>query len=187
MYRQLLLLFCRKLKIKSKNEKELEYRLNQGMRIGKNCHLYSVETIDGGWPWLISIGDNVTVSTNVTILAHDASTNVVKCGTKLGRVDIGNNVFVGSGSIILCDTKVGNNVIIAAGSVVSHDLPSDGVYAGVPARRICSIEEYREKYVKLREERPNLSRIRAWDEWDEASEQEKQQMISNLSDGIGFI
>ena len=172
---------------KSREMVELEYRVAKGMHIGNNCHIYSSDTIDGIWPWLISIGDNVTLSTNVTILAHDASPNIVRCGTKLGKVEIGNNVFVGSGSIILCNTKIGNNVIVGAGSVVSQDLPSDGVYAGVPARRLCSIEEYREKYVKLREECSDLSEIRGCNEWDDATEQEKEQMRSCLRDGIGFI
>ena len=154
---------------KSREMVELEYRVAKGMHIGNNCHIYSSDTIDGIWPWLISIGDNVTISTNVTILAHDASPNIVRCGTKRGKVEIGNNVIVG------------------AGSVVSQDLPSDGVYAGVPARRLCSIEEYREKYVKLREECSDLSEIRGCNEWDDATEQEKEQMRSCLRDGIGFI
>lgn len=175
------------IKRKNKNQSELEYRVSKGMRVGKNCNIYSADTIDGAWSWLISIGDNVTISTNVTILAHDASTNIVNCGTKLGKVVIGNNVFVGTGSIILCNTRIGDNVIVAAGSVVTHDLPPDAVYAGVPARKICSITEYKEKYEKLRAKRPNFSEIRAWDEWHMASENEKEQMIVSLKDGVGFI
>ena len=79
-----------------RGESEKEYRLNRGMKVGKNCHIYSWDTIDGGHPRLITIGDNVYISSNVTILTHDASTNVVGCGTKLGKVTIGNNVFIGT-------------------------------------------------------------------------------------------
>lgn len=172
---------------KNTNQIELEYRISKGMHVGKNTHLYSVLTIDGAWPWLISIGDNVTISTNVTILAHDASSNVVGCGTKLGRVVIGNNVFIGTGSIILCDVKIGDNVVIGAGSLVTSDIPDNSVFVGRPARMLCSIEEYREKLRKLRETQPDFSGIHAWNEWSNAPEQDKVDMIQALEDGPGFV
>lgn len=175
------------LKRKSKYSSELEYRLKNGMHIGENCNLYSVDTIDGGWPWLISMGNNVTISTNVTILAHDASTNIVGCGTKLGRVEIGNNVFVGTGATILCNTKIGDNVVIGAGAVVCCDLESNGVYVGIPAKKVCSIEQYRKKYEKLRVIRPDFSKTRAWNDWNNSTEEEKNKMLNELSDGVGFV
>lgn len=168
-------------------ETEMEYLLSHGMKVGKNCHIYSDSTIDHTYPHLITIGDDVTISTNVTILVHDASTNVVGEGTKLGRVSIGNNVFIGTGTIILCNTHIGNNVVVGAGSIVTHDLPDDAVYAGSPAKKICSIEEYRKKVHELRRERPDLSHIRPWDQWADASEQDRQKMYDALSDGVGFI
>lgn len=118
-------------------ETEMEYLLSHGMKVGKNCHIYSDSTIDHTYPHLITIGDDVTISTNVTILVHDASTNVVGEGTKLGRVSIGNNVFIGTGTIILCNTHIGNNVVVGAGSIVTHDLPDDAVYAGSPAKKFA--------------------------------------------------
>lgn len=172
---------------KSSEQLEMEYLLKHGMKVGKNCHIYSAATIDHGKPYLITIGDDVTISTNVTILTHDASTNVVGCGTKLGKVKIGNNVFIGSGAMILCNTTIGDNVIVGARSVVTHDLSSDGVYAGMPAKRICSIDEYREKYQKLREGRPDFGKIRPWNQWKNATDNEKKQMVEALDDGIGFI
>ena len=170
-----------------RRQTDMEYLLAHGMRVGKNSHLYSDATIDHIYPHLISIGDNVVISTNVTILTHDASTNVVGAGTKLGRVSIGNNVFIGTGTIILCNTHIGSNVVVGAGSIVTRDLPDNAVYAGSPARRICSIEEYRDKMQKLRMERPDLSQIRPWDKWEDAKEEERQKMCDALSDGVGFI
>lgn len=168
-------------------ECEKEYRLSRGMKIGDNCNIYSWSTIDGGHPKLISIGDNVTISTNVTILTHDASTNIVGCGTKLGRVSIGNNVFIGTRVVILCNVHIGNNVIVGAGSVVTQDLADNGVYAGVPAKRVCSIETYKEKYQSLRETRPRFDLVRPWYDWKNATEQETEDMAKALEDGIGFI
>lgn len=170
-----------------RRQSEMEYLLSHGMTVGENCHIYSAATIDHIYPHLITIGSNVTISTNVTILAHDASTNVVRGGTKLGRVTIGDNVFVGTGSIILCNTKIGSNVVVGAGSIVTRDLPDNGVYAGSPAQKICSIEEYREKISKLREQRPDLSVIRPWNQWEDASEDERRMMRDALADGVGFI
>ena len=63
------------------------------------------------------------------------------------------------GTIVLCNVHIGNNVVIGAGSVVTHDLPSNGVYAGAPAKYIGSIENYKEKNQKLREKRPIFDSI----------------------------
>lgn len=169
------------------SQEELEYRLKRGLIIGENTHIYSIEGIDGSWPWLIQIGNNVTISSNVTILAHDASTNVVHCATKLGRVVIGDNVFIGTGSIVLCNTKIGDNVIVGAGSVVTHDLTSNAVYAGSPARYICSIEEYQKKYTELYRTRPHFDAVHPWNEWVSATGDERREMRDKLEDGIGFI
>lgn len=172
---------------KSTEQIELEYRLNRGMKLGKNSHINTAATIDGGKPWLISIGEDVTIAPNVRILTHDASTNVVGCGTKLGRVTIENNVFIGVESIILCNTHIGSNVIVGAGSLVNKDLPSNGVYAGNPVRYICSIDEYKEKYQKLREERPYFGEIRSWYDWANSTEEERELMKEELQDGVGFF
>ena len=168
-------------------ESEKEYRLNRGMQIGKNVNIYSWDTIDGSHPRLITIGDNVTISTNVTILTHDASPNVVGCGTKLGKVIIGNNVFIGTRSIILCNVHIGNNVVVGAGSLVTQDLPDNGVYAGVPAKYISSIEDFKEKNSKLREHRPRLDLIRPWYDWKNATDEKEQKMVDLLDDGVGYM
>ncbi len=166
---------------------EREYRLSRGIKIGNNCNIYSWSTINGGHPKLISIGDNVTISTNVAILTHDAGTNVVGCGTKLGRVSIGNNVFIGTRLVILCIVHIGNNIIVGVGNVVTHNLADKGVYAGVSAKRVCSIEAYKEKYQALRETRPRYDLTRPWYDWKNATEHETEDMAKALEDRIGFI
>lgn len=171
----------------TETDMDIEELVARGLKIGENSHLYSSGGIDHIYPHLISIGSDVTISTNVTILAHDASTNVVQCGTKLGRVSIGNNVFIGTGVTILCNVTIGNNVVIGAQSLVTNDLQDGGVYAGIPARKICSIEEYRQKNEKLHKVRPDFSKIKPWYEWETATEDEKQKMIDELADGIGYI
>lgn len=85
-------------------------------------------------------------------------------------------MFIGSGSIILCNVTIGDNVIIGAGSVVTKNLASNGIYVGNPARYICSFEEYGNKYFKMREERPILDNIRPWNTWEDATDEERKTM-----------
>ena len=62
-----------------------------------------------------------------------------------GTVKIGDNVFIGMNTVITRNVEIGNNVIIGAGSVVTSNCDHNCVYAGVPAKRIMSIDEYYEK------------------------------------------
>lgn len=56
------------------------------------------------------------------------------------RIEIGDDVFIGSSSIILKGVSVGEGSIVAAGSVVVHSVPSGVVVAGNPARVVKKIE-----------------------------------------------
>ena len=117
--------------------KELLYRLrgdfttekliSMGMTVGKGFKRLHGVILDPGHCWLITIGDNVTMAPRVHILCHDASTKQFLNYTKIGRVTIGDNVFIG------------------ANSTVTHDIPDGSVAAGSPARVICTLEEYQNK------------------------------------------
>ena len=72
-----------------------------GMKVGKNFKRLNGVILDPSHCWLIEIGDNVTLAPRVHILCHDASTKAFLNYTKIGRVNIGNNVFVGAESVIL--------------------------------------------------------------------------------------
>lgn len=171
---------------KSAQQAEMEYLIAHGLRVGKNFQSFTDYPFDSNWPWLITVGDNVLISTNVRILAHDASTNYAGTHTKIGIVEIGNDVFIGSGSIILCNTRIGNNVIIGAGSVVSHDVPSDSVVAGNPAKIVCSMREFREKHQKNLKDHVYFNKHR-WNEWKDASPDEWAEMRDKLKDTFGYV
>lgn len=100
----------------------------------------------------LEIGNHVTL-TYVEILTHDASPqHFLGYGiNRIGRVVIGDNVFVGRHTIILPNVKIGSNVIVGAGSIVTKDIPNNVVVAGNPAKVICSIEEWIEKQNKKME------------------------------------
>lgn len=143
----------RKIKIRIKYGKEgepkislIEFYRQCGAEIGEHVDPFNV-LCNGYDATCLKIGNNVTL-TGVQILTHDAS--LVKfigndCN-KVGRIEIGNDVFVGVGSIILPNVHIGNNVIVGAGSVVTKDIPDNSVAVGNPARVICSCEEYINKH-----------------------------------------
>lgn len=164
----------------------MDYCYAHGFSSGKNFQYNSGYPIDSNWPWLISVGDNVTLATGVKLLAHDASTTKTGVHTKVGIVRIGNNVFIGANSIVLCNTRIGDDVIIGAGSVVTGNIPSNSVYAGNPAKYICSFDEYSKKHLENQETHP-LFREHTWQEWPNASPEEWEQMREKLKDTFGYL
>lgn len=137
---------------KASSEAYVSHLRKAGMQIGEDVYFYapSHTLIDETRPWLISIGDHVRITHGVIILTHDYSWYVLKNlpeepGRVLGGespVTIGSNVFIGMNAVIARGVTVGDNVIIGAGSVVTKDCESNSVYAGNPARKLMTIDEY---------------------------------------------
>ncbi len=106
---------------------------------------------------LISIGNNVHLASKVCLVAHDAihlCLNAIKRTTdgpifkeKIGCIQIGDNVFVGSNTTILYDVKIGSNVIIGACSLVNKDIPDNSVVVGVPAKVIGTFDDFVSKRI----------------------------------------
>lgn len=96
----------------------------------------------------IRFHNNVRIASNVTFLTHDVVHNLLNFKyneqtfyEKKGCIEIMDNVFVGANSTIMYDVRIGANVVIGANTVVTKDLPGNAVYAGVPARYICSFDD----------------------------------------------
>ena len=128
-----------------RGEYTTERLIKMGMKVGENFNRLNGVILDPGHCWLIEIGDNVTIAPRVHILCHDASTKQFLNYTKIGRVNIGNNVFIGAESVVLPGVTIGNNVVIGANSTVTHNIPDNSIAVGSPARVICLFEDYIEK------------------------------------------
>lgn len=153
---------------------------DRGMTIGENCHIYTNQ-IDFPHAYLISVGNNVTIS-NARILTHDGSTKKILGYSRVGRVDIGNDVFIGAGAIILPNVKIGSRVIVGAGAVVSRDIPDNSVVVGNPARVVGTYDAFVEKNTALMEKVPIQKT-----HYSVKTAEEKQQMKEALAEsGWGF-
>ena len=123
-----------------------------GVKIGERCVFrdpHSVR-IDMTRPCLVTIGDDVDINVNFTILTHDWCSHVFRnlyhdFLNSSGRVSIGNNVYIATDVTILKGVSIGDNCIIGAGSMVNRSIPAGSVAVGVPCRVVCSIEDYYKK------------------------------------------
>lgn len=165
-------------------KEQIEKLINDGLTVGSNFHMQADVIIDPSHVWLIEIGENVTLAPRVHILAHDASTKKELGYTKIGKVLIGNNVFIGASSIILPNVKIGNKVIVGAGSVVSKDVPDNSVVAGTPAKFICTYDEYMDKNRKKMETSPIFGA--EYTVSGGITDELKKEMKEKLN-GIGYI
>ena len=128
----------------------VEFARRLGVEVGTHCRLLGISrSTFGSEPYLVKIGNHVTITGGVRFITHDGGVWVFRDEFPelelLAPIVVGNNVFIGLMSVLLPGSVVGNNVVVGAGSVIRGVLDSDSVYAGVPARRIMSLEEYRAK------------------------------------------
>jgi acetyltransferase-like isoleucine patch superfamily enzyme len=105
---------------------------------GKNCAVSSFNHISTG-EQDVTIGDDVRIGPNVTILGTDRDVKkktmrIVDQGRSHKGLRIGNDVLIGAGAIILPGCHIGDGVVIGAGSVVTATVPPYAIVAGVPAR-----------------------------------------------------
>lgn len=105
-------------------------------------------------PYLVSIGNNVSLAMNVELITHDIIGETLKGGpygkhisstAYYDTITIGNNVSICGNTIILPGVIIGDNSIVAGGSVVTKDVESGSVVGGNPAKKICTIEEFVKK------------------------------------------
>lgn len=102
---------------------------------------------------LIRIHSNVHLASNVTFATHDITHSMLNRMPQkqngyfetLGCIEIMDNVFIGANCTLVGGVRIGPNAIVAAGAVITKDVPENSVVGGVPAKYICSLDEYLSK------------------------------------------
>ena len=102
--------------------------IGTGSSLGTRCEIYNLGPV--------IIGERVTIAQYSYICngTHDLSTRILPL--MVGKVNIGNDVFIGAKAIILPGLRLGVASVIGAGSVLTKDTDDYGIYAGNPARYI---------------------------------------------------
>lgn len=125
----------------------VEYFRKQGAQIGENCSI--IPTSLGTEPYLVKIGNHVTVASGVSFITHDGGSWIFRDEVPdlqvFGPIIIEDNCVIGQNAILFPNIRIGRNSIVGAGSVVISDVPPDTIVIGVPARSFGSVIKYREK------------------------------------------
>jgi len=170
--------------LERKQHRYLARLQRHGLRLGNNLEIHTGFFFDPSHCYLISIGNNCVFAPNVRLIAHDASAKHAVGYAKIGRIDIGDNCFLGDSVIVLPGVCIGSNSIIGAGSIVTKDIPPDSVAAGSPARVLCSAADYADKMRRLSTGKKVFGREYHMDQLDDAK---RAEVLAALENNVGFM
>lgn len=107
--------------------------IGKNVVIGKNCSIQAHVTISNG----CVIGDGVFIAPNTSLLndKYPKSSFMTPPIIKDGAA-------IGGGVTILPDVTIGEKAVVGGGSVVTKNVPAKTVIAGVPAKKVMTLEEY---------------------------------------------
>lgn len=127
-------------KAKTRIEVRHGAKLDIGNNVGMSgCTLFCTEAIKVGDNVKIGFGTHIYDTNFHSLEAKDRVTKDDILKVKKAPVYIGNNVFIGTRSIILKGVSIGNNSIVAAGSVVVKNIPQNEIWGGNPAKFIRKV------------------------------------------------
>lgn len=175
----------KKLKLKIMGYQDIEKLKAMGLVIGEGVNIQHGCLIDENHCWHISIGNRVTLAPNVHILAHDASIKRLTGYARIGKVIIGDDVFIGAGTIVLPGVEIGKNTIIGAGSLITKDIPEGVVAGGNPAKVICTMDEYLDKIKGQMKKYPIFDE--SYTVRKGVDDKMKSEMNEKMSEKIGFL
>ena len=128
----------------------LKLCITKGLKVGKKVRFVEVPQF-GTEPFLIEIGDETTFSNNVRFVNHDGGQNALHFFEKyrdvrtFGRIKIGKQCLIGADTILMPGVEMQDNCILGAGSILTTSMKKGSVFAGIPAKFICTVEEYGDK------------------------------------------
>jgi maltose O-acetyltransferase len=92
----------------------------------------------------VTIGSNVALGNRVTLTTttHEIGTSAKRAGRLIGKpIVVEDGCWLGTGVTVLPGVRIGRGCVIAAGALVTSDCAPDGLYAGVPARRVRDLDD----------------------------------------------
>ena len=114
------------------------------VKIGARSYLNQHVKLYAGLDASIQIGDGVSIGPGVTLvtLHHEIGSSDHRAGRWYGKpIIVGDGCWLGSNAVVLPGVTIGGGCVIAAGAVLSGDCAPNGLYGGVPARRIRDLDE----------------------------------------------
>jgi acetyltransferase-like isoleucine patch superfamily enzyme len=100
-----------------------------GVSIGNTTFIGAETYIDDTVPELVQIGNDVTISFRVVIIAHKETG--VRGDAIVGSVTILDKAFIGAGAILMPGITIGESAIIAAGAIVTKDVSEGDIIKGI--------------------------------------------------------
>jgi acetyltransferase-like isoleucine patch superfamily enzyme len=125
----------------------VRYFRSQGVKIGEGVEIFGANLFTfGSEPYLVSIGDQVTISHNVDFITHDGGLRIARAKYPdayfYGRIQVADHCFIGAHCVLLPGARVGTGSVIGSGSIVTGEIPPGVVAIGAPAKPVKSVEEY---------------------------------------------
>ncbi len=167
-----------------KRQRYIQMLQQRGLTLGRDVEIIDTFFFDPSHCFLISIGNRCTICPNVRLIAHDASTKKHLGYTKIGRIDILDNCFIGDSVIVLPNVTIGPDAVIGAGSVVTRDIQPGSIAAGNPARILGTLGDYLKRIEEIRSGKKVFSEDYFIENLDETK---RREMVDSIGKTIGFI
>jgi maltose O-acetyltransferase len=160
--------------------------IKHGLTLGQGVYINESASLDPDFLWLISIGDESVIANAVQIIAHDGSTRHRTGYIRIGRVDIGRRVYVGTGSIVLPGVSIGDEAVVGAGSVIRRSVAAGAIMVGNPAKQVGTIDEFAAKHRARMTNRPSYPSA-GFSGYDYVTPANIERMRRELADGPGYV